>query len=403
MGFITLDNIIKLALALVLFVGIYYIINIGNKYVDTRDEIPLTRDRIGKYFLIALLVAIIYILWKTFPVIGTILTIILASMVFSYLISPLVNFFEEKLVDKNIPQGWAIIIVYLIMLGVIALLLGLIIPSLAKEFVNFFNYLPRLLGMGTDILDGLVEKISKGSNFDNLNQVLDEAEKFFNKIFLTGQTYLFGFISRIPDRIPNFLSVFVVIAIVPIVSFYLLKDRKAILDRLKQALAKHDRYRILPLAEDLNLAMSDYVRGRLLMCLFAGVATSIVMFILGLDFAIVIGIITGIADIIPYIGPFIGFIPAFILAAIESPLKAAIMSLAFVIIQWLENNVVGPVILSDRVGLHPVVILFCIFVGGSIGGVLGMIFLTPIVVALRVVAKHFEPEIKGFFSDKFKK
>ncbi len=196
------------------------------------------------------------------------------------------------------------------------------------------------------------------------------------------------------DKIPGIVSKFVIIAIVPVVSFYLIYDREKLVNRITNWITKYRGQRFLDLTSDLNAAMSDFIRGRLIMAAFVGVGTTIVMFILGIEFALVIGIITAVADIIPYIGPFLGFIPAFILAWIDSPVKGVIMAVSFLLLQWLENNVLGPKILSDSVGLHPIIILFCILIGASIGGVLGMIFFLPIVLATKIILEHLEPELK---------
>lgn len=396
MGFITLNNAIKVAVLIGLLVLTYYIINIGNRFVDHNSEIPLSKRNILKVLGIIFFIAIIYLAWTNFPVIGQLLSILLGSLVFSYLLSPLVARLENRLVERNISSFWAIIIIYAVIVAILGLLIGTIVPAIVREFIKFFHYLPNLVLAANNFTNKFLDKMVKAGLPLSINELVDQGQSLLTSMITKSQTKILGHIGSMPNKIPNFLSVFVLLAIIPIVSFYLLKDRYKILRKLRAFIEKNDKHRILDLAKELNLVMSDYIRGRLIMCLFVGVGTAITMFILKIDFALVVGIITGIADIIPYIGPFIGFLPAIILAAIDSPVKALVVGIIFVLLQWLENNLVGPIILSDRVGLHPVVILFTIFIGGSIGGVLGMIFLTPIVVALKVIYEHFEIEIKGF-------
>ena len=95
------------------------------------------------------------------------------------------------------------------------------------------------------------------------------------------------------------------------------------------------------LARRINTALMDFVKGRLLMAVFVGVATAIVLLIFRVNFAIIVGLLTMIGDIIPYIGPFIAFVPAVLFAAMDSPIKALIIAACFVIIQWLENNILA--------------------------------------------------------------
>lgn len=394
MGFVTIDNAIKLSVLIFILLGIYYLINIGNKYIESTSKLDVSKGRIIRFLLISTLLIVLYLLWTNFPIMGQVLAIFIGSVVFSYLIVPAVRYFEIKLEERSIPRGWAIIIVYVLILAFFGILLGIIIPSLGKEFIKFVISLPELLNEGSNFVEAFIERFDQGQSRPMVDLVVNEMDKFARQMVNGIQDSFFHFVSGLTNRIPGIASKLIIIAIVPVVSFYMIHDRKDILARLRKFLLKNKGQRVLDFGKDLNAAMSDFVRGRIIMAAFVGVCTSIVMFLLGLDFAIVIGLITGVADIIPYVGPFLGFIPAFVMAWAQSPVKGIIMAVSFYLLQWLENNVLGPKVLSDSVGLHPVVILLCIFIGASVGGVLGMIFLIPIVLALKIVVEHLEPELK---------
>ena len=124
------------------------------------------------------------------------------------------------------------------------------------------------------------------------------------------------------------------------------------------------------------------------MSLYAGVMTTIMLLILRIDFPFVIGFITGLADIIPYIGPFLGYVPAVFFAAISSPIKALWVSVFWVLIQWTENNLVAPKIIGENMGMHPMIILLSIIIGGGVFGVFGMLLSVPIVAIFRIVVKY---------------
>jgi len=138
---------------------------------------------------------------------------------------------------------------------------------------------------------------------------------------------------------------------------------------------------------EIDDSLSKFVRGKIIMAAYVGIATSIVLLIMGIDFAIVIGFITGIADIIPYIGPFLGFLPAVFFAYLISPLKAIWIALFFVCIQWAENNILAPKVIGETTGIHPLIILISIIIGGGIFGVLGMILAVPVVAILIILFK----------------
>lgn len=394
MGFITIENAIKVGIMIFIFLSIYYLINIGNRYISNDSKLNVTKSRIQRALLILFLLAIIYILWTNFPIIGKLMGIMIASIIFSYLIVPLVKFFEDKLEDKDISRGWAIAIVYLLIVAFFGILLGIVLPIIGKEFSKFISSLPSLLNGATEFINSFIDNLSRGQENGFLRVIQDELDTIAKTLVGGIQKSFFEFLSGMTDKIPGIVSKFVIIAIVPVVSFYLIYDRENLVNRITNWITKYRGQRFLDLTSDLNAAMSDFIRGRLIMAAFVGVGTTIVMFILGIEFALVIGIITAVADIIPYIGPFLGFIPAFILAWIDSPVKGVIMAVSFLLLQWLENNVLGPKILSDSVGLHPIIILFCILIGASIGGVLGMIFFLPIVLATKIILEHLEPELK---------
>ncbi|MDG2830143.1 AI-2E family transporter, partial [Vibrio parahaemolyticus] len=113
-----------------------------------------------------------------------------------------------------------------------------------------------------------------------------------------------------------------------------------------------------------------------------------------IDFAIVIGMITAIADIIPYIGPFLGFLPAVVLAFLSSPIKALWVAVFFVVIQWVENNILAPKVLGQSIGLHPLTVLLALIIGGGIFGVLGMILAVPVTAILMIIFRFIKMKYK---------
>ena len=172
---------------------------------------------------------------------------------------------------------------------------------------------------------------------------------------------------------------------IPILTFYFLKDKDYFKNKLYITIPKNKRKEIKELSLEIDRALSQFIRGRLILALFVGVATTIFLFILRVDFALVIGILTGIADIIPYFGPFIGFLPAVFFAYLNSPIKALWVALLFVGIQWAGNNILAPKIIGESIGMHPVTVLLALIIGGGAFGVVGMIFSIPVVAVLRII------------------
>jgi predicted PurR-regulated permease PerM len=200
----------------------------------------------------------------------------------------------------------------------------------------------------------------------------------------------------IADSLKNFVSGIlnvaskvVSIVLTPILTLYFLVDKDYFKEKITRLIPERHRRDTLYLASTINTSLNQFIRGRLLMSLYIAIATTILLLIMGIDFAVGIGFITGLFDIVPYIGPLLGYLPAVFFASISKPIKAVWVSVFFVLIQWVENNVLAPKIIGENMGMHPMLILLSIIIGGGIFGVFGMILSVPIVAITRIVYIFF--------------
>ena len=135
---------------------------------------------------------------------------------------------------------------------------------------------------------------------------------------------------------------------------------------------------------------SNYLRGQFLDATIVGVLSAIALSIVGVDYAIVIGLIAGICNMIPYIGPIIGTVLAVIMALLSGDLKLVIwVIIAMVIVQQLDNNILAPKIVGDSVGLHPIFTMLAILIGGNLGGLIGMLLAVPLAASAKIIIKEW--------------
>jgi len=113
------------------------------------------------------------------------------------------------------------------------------------------------------------------------------------------------------------------------------------------------------------------------------------LYLLGIPYALFIGFIAGLFDIIPYFGPVLGFLPAAALALAKSPLTVFWVLVLFVAANQIENAIISPKLIGDRVGLHPLVVIFAVFVGADLMGILGMLLAIPVAAIIRVLLAFF--------------
>ena len=132
------------------------------------------------------------------------------------------------------------------------------------------------------------------------------------------------------------------------------------------------------------------MRGQLVEACFVGVLSVIVLYFIGIDYALIIGIIAGICNMIPYIGPIIGTILAVIIALLSGqPIKAIWVIIGMLVIQQVDNSLLAPKIVGDSVGLHPVFIMLAIIIGGNVGGLLGMLIAVPVTASLKILLSRW--------------
>ena len=179
------------------------------------------------------------------------------------------------------------------------------------------------------------------------------------------------------------------LVLTPIFAFYFLKDKDKIKEKFKAMIPEARKERLIRLFSNIHNDMTKYIIGKIKMAIFVGFATFIMLLALGVEFSFVIGIITCVADIVPYVGPLMGLIPAFVFAFIDSPIKALWIFVLYILIQWVENNIVGPKILSKETGFHPIVVLFLLILGAALFGFLGMILSVPIALVIKTVYNEY--------------
>ena len=177
--------------------------------------------------------------------------------------------------------------------------------------------------------------------------------------------------------------------ITPIVLFYLLRDWDKIVRRVDGWLPKAQAPTIRAQLCEIDRTLAGFVRGQATVCLLLGAFYGIGLALVGLDFGLVIGIATGLLSFIPYFGMAIGFVVGVTLAILQFPdwLPVAIVAGVFLLGQALEGNFLTPKLVGERIGLHPVWVIFALLAGGALAGFLGVLLAVPIAAVLGVMAR----------------
>ena len=271
---------------------------------------------------------------------------------------------------RGVPRVGAVLLVYLGLIGVVAVLLGVIVPPLLEQARALTSNFPALLDELSARLDALLAQFGLSTE-GNLVDVL-----------LAQLGSLGGILGRIPGIIVGFLAALVLITFL---SALMILDRERAREWVMRFVAPHDRPLLDGLLHKAGGRLGAYVRGQLLIMLVTGVGSWVGLTLIGVPFALPLGIFAFLTEAIPLAGPVIAGIAMIVVAFIESPVQALLTLVLVIIIQQAESLVLVPVIQGRLIKISPVVALLAVLAGSALGDIPGAILAIPIVAIAMVV------------------
>lgn len=299
------------------------------------------------------------------------------ALVLAYLLNPAVCYLE----GKGLSRGLAIALIYIVLFTVIVLGGARLIPIFVRDLESFAGDLPHILEKSEELFF-LIQ--SQYQNFVlpySMRMAIDDSVLSLQQ---AGQ----NFARDLANSIMGLLTHFIGLAITPILAFYFLHDWHEIKEGLFRLVPCRWRNDLTLALKDIDKVLSGVIRGQITVAIIVGVLVSSGLYLFHVPFALLIGFFAGLLDVIPYFGAFIGAAPAITLALLESPILAVKVGLLFLIIHQLEGSVIGPKILGESVGLHPLTVIFFLFAGGELFGIIGMLLGVPVAAVGKVIFKH---------------
>ncbi|EAC7861208.1 AI-2E family transporter [Listeria monocytogenes] len=339
--------------------------------------------------LIFLLVALdIYVLTKIafiFDPLMVILKTVAAPIILAgisyYLFNPIIDWLEKH----KWKRGWAIALLYLVIIGLLILLFSFVIPAVKDQIVSLFKSFPGYWDQITQKFD----EFSRSSLFDQLKDKLNTNMSDIMKTLSTkGTSVINSAISSIGSIVGTVTEVVLAIVTTPLVLFYLLKDGKKLPDFLLKMLPVNGRAHTRQVLGEANHQISSYIRGQIIVSLCIGILLFIGYLIIGLPYALTLAIIAACTSIVPYLGPAIAITPAIIIAIVTSPWLLIKLIIVWCVVQLLEGKFISPQVMGKTLKVHPITILFVILVAGNLFGVLGVIYAVPGYAVLKVIVTH---------------
>ncbi|MBC1758771.1 AI-2E family transporter [Listeria ivanovii] len=339
--------------------------------------------------LIFLLVALdIYVLTKIafifdplMVILKTVAPPIILAGISYYLFNPVIDWLEKK----KWKRGWAIALLYVVIIGLIILLFSFVIPAVKDQIISLFKTFPGYW-------DQITQKFNEFSQSSLFDQLKDKLSTNMSDIMKTisekGTSVLNGAITSIGSIVGTVTEVILAIVTTPLVLFYLLKDGKKLPDFLLKMLPVNGRAHTRQVLGEANHQISSYIRGQIIVSLCIGILLFIGYLIIGLPYALTLAIIAACTSIVPYLGPAIAITPAIIIAIVTSPWLLVKLIIVWCVVQLLEGKFISPQVMGKTLKVHPITILFVILVAGNLFGLLGVIFAVPGYAVLKVIVTH---------------
>ena len=332
-----------------------------------------------RVWLIALLVAG-GLLW----LLSDILLPFVAGIAVAYFLDPLV----DRLERRNMARHWAattVLVLFFLALLLVALLL---VPVLHSQILGLITRLPTAIAAIRESALPLAQEILlrldlnvEGAR-DALQEVAKDSANFALNVLqrtLSGGLAIFNLLS--------------LLLITPIVAFYMLRDFDLMTAKIGSLLPRQHAENIRGLMHDIDQVLAGFVRGQGTVCLILGSFYALSLTIVGLDFGLIIGLLSGLISFVPFVGVAVGLVLSMATALTQylpegDHLRIGIVAGIFIVGQLLEGNYLTPRLLGERIGLHPVWVMFALLAGGALAGIAGVLIAVPVAAAAGVMIRH---------------
>ena len=343
-----------------------------------------SREISRRWQLFAIVAVIVYLIWLLAPVL---MPFAIAGML-AYLGDPL----ADRLERMGLNRMWAATIVFVVLLVAAVGVLLLLIPLIARQVENLVNNLPRYADWGQDVAwPWLQARLNLDPHLFDSESLLNAIKAHIGSIGGVASVVL-GKVSRSGVGIAMWLTNLVLI---PVVAFYLLRDWDRLVSTIDGMLPRSIQPTIARLAQESDNILGAFVRGQLLVMLALGVFYGAGLELMGLSVGLLIGMVAGLLSFVPYLGFIIGFVAAIIAALVQFGDWTHVLLVCgvFVVGQMLEGYVLVPKLVGDKIGLHPVAVIFAVLAGGYLFGFLGVLLALPaasvILVLLRYLVERY--------------
>lgn len=339
--------------------------------------LPVLKVAVIIIIFILILAFFIWFAYSERNVLFFVLTPFVISLILAYLLHPVVNFMENRRISRTL----SILVIYIVFGMIIYILCVRFLPILLADLQELVNNLPEYARYAQDYIVRIQEDYRRFNLPPALRDIIDENLEGMEKALISRLEHTYTFLL-------GFFNSVLILLLVPILTFFIIRDERKIKDWVVGLIPPGSRRRFLQMTGEIDSVIGHYLRGMVVISIMVGFAVYIGLLLLGVEYALFLGLFNGITNFIPFVGPFIGAVPAVIVGFISSPVLALKVAILILVIQQLESNLLAPLVFSRTVKFHPLTIILLLLLGGKLFGFVGLLLVIPVAAVIRIIGKH---------------
>lgn len=328
------------------------------------------------------------LLWIV-QVTGLLLAPFILALILAYVLNPVV-----ELLERRMPRPAAILFLALPLAAIAALLVFILVPAVANQVGQLMSNVPdwirviegwigdlraRLIGLG---IQGINQDTVPDLGDIDAQEVVDYLQRRQSELAQGGIAAVLG----IGRGLGAVLGVLGYLVLLPVLVYYLLRDWNGMRAKLADLVPPPYRERVLDFAGEYNRLLSRYLRGQLLLAAIVGLIVGVGFWLVGFPYALLLGLVAGVLNIVPYVGLLISLAAAVVISLFSEAILASLVKVAIVFgAEQVLENIIGPRIVGDSVGLHPVWVILALVLFSFFFGFVGLLIAVPAAVLLKLV------------------
>ena len=337
-------------------------------------------NNIKGWLLIGLLGLVLLTFYQLLPILSP----FLVSILLAYMGDPLVDLLERHKFSRT----WGVVLVFVLLSLIVLILLLVLIPMIGRQLVSLYELTPQLIDwlqhsalpwvqvkLGIDAGAGSLDNIKQMFS-ENLGKTTDIAQLLLSQVTASSVAFL-GWLANM--------------VLIPVVTFYLLRDWDILVAKLRRLVPRQQEGLVVQLIGECHEVLGAFMRGQLLVMLALGIVYAVGLMSIGLELGLLIGLLAGLASLVPYMGFAVGITAALVAGLFQfgiDPYPLIGIVVVFSVGQLLEGMLLTPLLVGDRIGLHPVAVIFAILAGGQLFGFTGVLLALPVAAVIMVLLRH---------------